>query len=209
MYCCFIISTPMIAHLPYPNELKHKLLSLTDTSEQVLVEALRKAELPAFNFLYHKYAANLFGVVFKIVNQQETAEDLLQEVFLKIRRNFHSYDERKARLFTWMLNIARNTAIDHLRLRVSRQERTHVAFEQAGVSLDEYTHSFNIDTIGIKNILNQLSPKHSQMLDLFYYKGYTHPEISELLGLPLGSVKTSIRQAILALRVIFEVRLAG
>ena len=68
----------MIAHLPYPNELKHKLLSLTDTSEQVLVDALMKAELTAFNFLYHKYAAKLFGVLFKIVNKQETAEDLLQ-----------------------------------------------------------------------------------------------------------------------------------
>lgn len=174
--------------------------------EKQLIAGLRNHELSAFNQLYKMYSATLFGVIMKVVNQQETAEDLLQEAFLKIRRYIGSYDEKKSRLFTWMLNISRNTAIDHLRLKSSRQMRSNQLFEDVEKELDNHSHSFNTDTVGVKKLLEGLLPKHKQMIDLFYYKGYTHSEIAELLEMPLGSVKTAIRQAILNLRMVFDVK---
>lgn len=174
--------------------------------EQKLIEGLQEQDLQAFNELYRMYASNLFGVILKIVNQRETAEDLLQETFLKIRRHIDSYDEKKSRLFTWMLNISRHTAIDHLRLKSSRQLQSNVIYEDAAKQLSFYSHSFNTDTVGVKNLLNGLPHRHKQLIDLFYYQGYTHTEIAELLHMPLGSVKTTIRQAILNLRIIFDIK---
>ncbi|WP_316807783.1 sigma-70 family RNA polymerase sigma factor [Pedobacter agri] len=173
------------------------------TAEHLLVNDLLKNDLSAFNKFYKMYAPNLMGVIMKIVNQQETAEDLLQEVFLKIRKSLHTYDEKKSRLFTWMLNITRNTALDHLRKKSYRQEKTNVFFEDVTIELEAHTFSMNTDAIGIKKLLEQLSPKQKLVLDLAYYQGYTHEEIAERLSMPVGSVKTSLRQAIISLRVIF------
>lgn len=178
----------------------------TGHPEKQLIEGLKNHDVSAFNQLYKMYAATLFGVIMKIVNQQETAEDLLQEVFLKIRRHIGSYDGEKSRLFTWMMNISRNTAIDHLRLKSSRQLRSNLVFEDVEKELEQHSHSFNTDTVGVKKLLEGLLPKHRQMIDLFYYKGYTHSEIAELLSMPIGSVKTAIRLAILNLRAVFDVR---
>lgn len=177
---------------------------LKNAEEQKLINGLRNHNMLAFNQLYKMYAHNLLGVIVKIVNQQETAEDLLQDVFLKIKRNIHSYDEDKSRLFTWLLNITRNTAFDHLRKKSSRQQKTNVVLDDAGAEMENYAHSPNIDTIGVRKLVDALHPKHKKMLDLSYYQGYTHEEIAELLEMPLGSVKTCIRQAILKLRNIFE-----
>ena len=174
-------------------------------NEKLLINGLRNNELSSFNQLYKMYAPNLMGVIMKIVKQQETAEDLLQEVFLKIKKSLNSYDEQKSRLFTWMLNITRNTALDHLRKKSSKQEKVNLIFEEAAAELENHAHSYNTDTIGVKNLLQKLSPKQRHILDLSYFKGYTHEEIAEYMNMPLGSVKTSIRQAILKLRVIFNV----
>ncbi|WP_246833969.1 RNA polymerase sigma factor [Pedobacter sp. G11] len=173
------------------------------TAEHLFVNDLLKNDLSSFNKLYKMYAPNLMGVIMKIVNQQETAEDLLQEVFLKIRKSLHTYDEKKSRLFTWMLNITRNTALDHLRKKSYRQDKANVILEDVGTELENHTFSMNTDVIGIKKLLEQLSSKQKLVLDLAYYQGYTHEEIAEKLDMPVGSVKTTLRQAIIKLRNIF------
>lgn len=178
---------------------------LSIMEEQHLINGLRHASSQAFRELYMRYSANLMGVIVKIVNQIETAEDLLQEVFIKVRRNFHLYDEAKAKLFTWLLNIARNTAIDHLRLKSSRQDKANMVLEDAGYLLRGYTSAMNTDTIGVKKLIDSLPLRHRLLVDLCYFKGYSHTEIAEYLEMPLGSVKTTIRQAILRLRVIYQV----
>ncbi|RZK66011.1 MAG: sigma-70 family RNA polymerase sigma factor [Pedobacter sp.] len=194
----------MITFSPAQNKVNADNSGLNlDTIEQKLILGLRAGDAKCFNMLYCNYSGSLFGVIHKLVNQQETAEDLLQETFIKIRKSFSSYDEYRARLFTWMLNIARNTAIDHLRLKSSRQDRASILLDDAGLLLDGYSSSINTDTLGIKRLLNNLPERQRMILDLCYYKGYTHVEIADSLNMPLGSVKTAIRQAILALRVIF------
>lgn len=189
--------------LTQPNPKKLIAPSSFLDAEKILVTGLRGNDLPSFNRLYKMYSANLMGVIMKIVNQQETAEDLLQEVFLKIRKSLYTYDETKSRLFTWMLNIARNTALDHLRKRSSKQEKTNVILEDAVQELENHSHSFNTDTIGIRKLLDKLSLKQKVVLDLAYFQGYTHEEIAQKLDMPVGSVKTCLRLAILKLRAIF------
>lgn len=173
-------------------------------TEDQLVAGLLKNEFWAYNKLYKMYSANLLGAIIKIVNQRETAEDLLQEVFMKIKRFIHLYDKHKSRLFTWMLRISKNTAIDYLRLKSSRSERKNLFIEEIEPELQNHCQAPNTDVIGMKTLVYQLSSKHRLIVDLAYFQGYTHPEIAELLDMPLGSVKTTIRQAILTLRKSFN-----
>jgi len=175
----------------------------TTDPESLLIDRLRNSDLESFGRLYEMYAPTLFGVIMRIVEQQETAEDLLQEVFIKIRRSFELYNPKRARLFTWMFNIARNTAIDYLRMRSTRNAKATMDITDASHSLDSHSCSMNIDTIGLKELLGNMGKHHQELLDLCYYKGYTHQEIAELLHLPVGTVKTRIRQAILQLRLSF------
>lgn len=182
----------------------NRTVTVPSETESQLVAGLCDNAFWAYSMLYKRYAASLLGAIMKIVNQQETAEDLLQEVFIKIKRSIYLYDSEKSRLFTWMLKIARNTAIDHLRLKSSRCERKNLFIEEVASELQNHFHLPNTDTIGMKGLLQALTSRQQLMIELAYYQGYTHPEIAELLDMPLGSVKTTIRQAILALRKTFN-----
>ena len=84
-------------------------------SEQELVNDLQQQDQQAFSYLYDNYSSALFGLIFKMVNDKELAEDILQEAFVKIWNNFSNYDSIRGRLFTWMINLTRNLTIDTLR----------------------------------------------------------------------------------------------
>lgn len=175
-----------------------------DRQEQVLVSQLQQNDCGAFKKLYKMYASNLLGVITLIVKQHETAEDLLQETFLKISRNIASYDGNKSRLFTWMLNIARNTAIDHIRKKSTKQENQNVDLEDSMTQLNtSFFYSIYTDGIGVKKMTSLLPLKQQLIIDLIYYKGYSHTEASEKLNMPLGSLKTTLRAAIMLLRKSF------
>jgi len=173
-------------------------------TERELIFKLRSGSGDAFNTLYKMYSTALMGVLMQVVKQQETAEDLLQDCFIKINRNFDSYQEGKSRLFTWMLNITRHTAIDHLRRRSSQNQKKTLGLDSVANDIENrFTHNFNTDTIGMKKIIAALEPKHKLMIDMIYFQGFTHAEVSEALNMPIGSVKTSLRYAVLCLRKIF------
>jgi RNA polymerase sigma-70 factor (ECF subfamily) len=126
---------------------------------------------------------------------------VLQDTFVKAWRNGSSYDENKGRLFTWLLNIARNTAIDATR-------SAHFQKSKKTDSLDAIVYSpggesINPDTIGVRDMLGQLDDKYRLLIELIYFKGYTQEEAAEETGMPLGTVKTRLRFAISALRKAF------
>jgi RNA polymerase sigma-70 factor (ECF subfamily) len=152
--------------------------------------------------LYDNYSQALFGVINAVVNNYEEAEDVLQKAFLKIWNNFQSYDPEKGRLYTWMLNISRNLAIDatrskHEKVRSKiRSTSDNVYTFENNLQVEDNTH----ESIGLKGILNDLKEEHKSIIDLAYFEGYTQEEISKKLNLPLGTVKTKVRQAILKLR---------
>lgn len=174
-------------------------------NETELILAIRDGDQHAFKKLYKMYAATLLGIITRIVVQKETAEDLLQECFVKISKSIVFYDQGKGRLFTWMLNIARNIAIDHLRLASSRNgKKTYDLEDVYGEIRNRTAESFNIDTIGIKRLIDQLSERHREMIWLTYFQGYSHTEIADMLKMPLGSVKTTIRLAVVSLRKMLQ-----
>jgi RNA polymerase sigma factor (sigma-70 family) len=171
----------------------------TTYTESELVELLKQHDNRAFKYLYEHYSAALYGIVLPIVNEAEIANDVLQEVFVNIWRKIESYDPTKGRLFTWMLNIARNASIDMLRSSGFRNSRKNQPLlETVSMKTSSLTH--NIDNIGLRKVLDKLKDEQRTLVELAYFKGYTHEEISAMEGIPLGTVKTRIRTALIQLR---------
>ncbi|HET6245062.1 MAG: sigma-70 family RNA polymerase sigma factor [Bacteroidetes bacterium] len=172
-------------------------------SEQELVDLLKKKDKEAFSYLYDKYSGALFGVVIKILSDQELAEDVLQEAFVKIWQAMESYDAKKGSLFTWMLNIARNKSIDKLRSKKTRPEIQDI--DQSVYTIDKsQNHQNNIQTIGMREVVNKLGPEYQKVIHAIYFSGYTHEEASKELNIPLGTVKTRVRAALKELRKLFN-----
>lgn len=159
----------------------------------------------ALRALYDHYSAALYGVIFRIVNDKETAEDVLQESFVKIWNNASFYDASKGRLYTWLLNIARNSAIDKTRSKGFRNEGQVRSIEDFVYNVDkQHNHTTATDHIGLKKVVESLKPEQQQLIDLLYFGGYTQTEAAEELGIPLGTVKTRVKAAITRLRELLK-----
>jgi len=175
----------------------------TKYSEGELIEMLRQRSESAFNYLYDNYSSALYTIIFNIVKEEEQAADVLQEVFLKIWKQIGNYDSSKGRLFTWMLNVARNAAIDILRSKdFKNQQRNQELKEnvyEAGGSVE-----LKIDSIGLKKFVTNLRPEQRQLIELSYFQGFTQEEISKMLDIPLGTVKTRIRAGLIQLRALID-----
>ncbi len=174
-------------------------------SEEELVSKLKSQDTIAIQALYDMYSGALLGVISRIIQQTEVAEDLLQETFIKIWNSAGSYDSTKGRLFTWMMNIARNLSIDKLRSKDFKNALKNQDIENNVDFIDAQKGvSFNADLLGIKDLVTALKPEFKAVLDMVYFKGYTHVEAAEELNLPLGTVKTRIRMGIMELRKHFN-----
>ena len=140
-----------------------------------------------------------------MVSNQELAEDILQETFVKIWNNFSAYDSSRGRLFTWMLNIARNLTIDTIRSKSykkqSKIQRSEIAVNNTANNVNE---NDKFDALGIRNQLQSLKGDQRQIIDLCYFEGLTQDEVSKKLGIPLGTVKTRMRTAISVLRKLLQ-----
>lgn len=173
--------------------------------EVELVKAIRKKEKLGSEALYDMYSASLYGVIFRIVQHEEIAEDLLQDTFVRIWNSFDSYDSSKGRLFTWMVNIARNISIDKTRSKDFRNSAKTEDIENNVLSRDmQSTNALNPEILGLKELVAKLKPEHKIILDMVYFRGFTHVEVSEELEIPLGTVKTRLRNAIITLRKVFN-----
>lgn len=174
-------------------------------SEDELIRALRQQDKIGAEALYDMYSSSLYGVIYRIVQHEEIAEDLLQETFIKIWNSFSAYDPSKGRLFTWMVNLARNLSIDKLRSKDFRNNSKNQDLENTVTSIDEQRNTaINPNIVGVKELVQQLKPEQKSVLDLVYFRGYTHVEAAEELGIPLGTVKTRMRMAIITLRKFFN-----
>ena len=169
------------------------------------MQLLRRREKVAAEALYDMYSASLYGVILRIVNEETLAEDILQETFVKIWQSFSSYSADKGRLFTWMVNIARNLSIDKIRSKDFRNQNKNQDIENNVNLIDENRNAvYKPELLGIKELVNTLRPEQKSIRELVYFKGYTHVEAADELGIPLGTVKTRLRMAILELRKHFN-----
>ncbi len=174
-------------------------------SEEELVLLLQSRDQQAFSYLYDNYASALNGIIYRMVENRELAEDILQEAFVKIWNNFSGYDTTKGRLFTWMLNITRNLTIDTLRSK-GYKKQAKISGDENSVSnvTDDRRMAERFDAMGLRKQLVKLKPDQRSIIDLAYFSGYTQDEISKEMGIPLGTVKTRMRAAIIELRKILE-----
>ena len=179
-------------------------MAITPTyNEQELIAALKTKDEQSYSYLYDNYSGALYSIIKQIVLDGELANDVLQEVFINIWRKIESYDATKGRLFTWMLNIARNASIDTIRSKSFQNSQKNQELSNnvnINSSISNQTILLDIDNIGLRKTLETLKGEHRILIELAYFKGYTHEEIAKIEGIPLGTVKTRIRNALLQLR---------
>ena len=176
-------------------------------SETELICRCIKRDGTAFGVLYHRYKEVIYRYINNLVKDKEVIEDILQETFTRVWESMSSYDPCKSKVFTWILNIARYLIIDRSRSKSYRQSQMTFVFsefENSEIVTDSYKSiRFNSDWIDLHDIVLQLEPRYIQLLDLIYFQGYTHVEVAEELAIPLGTVKTQLRMAVIVLRKHF------
>ena len=168
-------------------------------SEEELIQQLRRHDAAAFVHLYDNYAHALNGVILNIINDRHLAGDILQEVFVKIWRHIDQYDASRGRLFTWMHNVARNSAIDATRRKAWQRSKKVNPLTADHDGLTDNSLPSGIDP-DLRKSVGVLKEEHKVLVDMSYFQGYTQAEIATMLGIPLGTVKTRLRAALTQLK---------
>ncbi|MBJ6368575.1 RNA polymerase sigma factor [Snuella sedimenti] len=169
----------------------------------ILILKFQQKDEKAFETLYTMYSKSMHGVIYNIVRDNDISDEILQDVFIKAWHNAESYSSHKGRFFTWLLNIARNAAIDKTRSKAFKNSKKNLDAEffvdilETGNSLDNET-----DAIGITKFVSKLAKKCIEVIELLYFKGYTQSEASDALNMPIGTIKTRNRNCIKELRTM-------
>lgn len=164
--------------------------------EAALVAQLVARDERALRVLYDRYANNLLTVILRVVHDKALAQDVLQEGLLKVWLSIASYDASRGRLFTWMVRVCCNQAIDALRSPRNKFHSGTKSLEVASVQRQWATSSFNPEHIGLRELTLKLKPRQREVIDLLYFGGCTQAETAEQLGIPVATVKTRARAAL-------------
>jgi len=172
-------------------------------ADEILMRRIEKQDNKAFAELYDRFGARVYGMTYYILQNQTLAEEATQDTFMKVWTKATKWDPKRGALITWLLTIARYTAID--RLRIEKRETPNIA-----IGLDEMLHLIgqtnvideNIwyDKKVVENLLKELTPEQRESIELAFFQGLTHSEIAEKLDLPLGTVKSRIRDGLQMLK---------
>jgi len=167
-----------------------------------LIHAIALGDEAALGALYDRYRLILFGLLTRILNSREEAEDVLQEVMLQVWRRAADFDEQRGRPFTWLVTLTRSRAIDRLRALGARQRLAESASrnapEEASDAVKDTLHSEQREIV--KRALAELPEEQTRILILAYFEGLTQSEIAKKLATPLGTVKTRMRSGMIRLR---------
>lgn len=172
---------------------------LTPLGERELMLRLASGDETAVRTLYRRFARPVFGMGLRLLGSQEAAEELVQDVFLVAWRKAGRFDPARGRLSTWLMTIAHNMAVDRLR-------RAGTLPPTVSGGLDEVTERGEseeealLDRDHARRILEGLSASERKLVELAYLRGWTAREIAEADGVPLGTVKTRLRAALIRLR---------
>ncbi|RNC92781.1 MAG: RNA polymerase sigma factor [Allomuricauda sp.] len=169
--------------------------------EKHIVELLAERNEKAISLLYDNYSDTLFGVAYKVVKDEDLAQDVLQESFVKIWKKADSYDPAKAKLFTWLFRITRNTAIDKLR-SISTKSDKEIQIDVSDVySLGH--EGVRPELMDVQENLDKIEPKYQIVLEALFFQGMTQQEASEELDIPLGTVKSRLKIGLRELRKVY------
>lgn len=172
------------------------------TADVELLKAVARGDEQALAQLYDSYRLILFGLLVRILNSREEAEDVLQEVFLQVWRRARDFDETRGKPFTWLVTLARSRAIDRLRSLGARDRVAQASVREAAEEVsDAARDTFRSEQRAlVTSALSQLPEEQKRPLVLAYFDGLTQSEIATKLGAPLGTVKTRMRAGMIKLR---------
>jgi RNA polymerase sigma-70 factor, ECF subfamily len=171
-------------------------------SDQSLMDRVRVREQQAMTEIFDRYARLVYSVALRVLRDVGHAEDVMQEIFFQLWRNPDSFSFSRGTLATWLLVVARNRAIDHLRQRQPAETIEEIAVASATNLQSEA--ECNIMMQRVRGILGDLPQEQQQSLQMAFFDGLSHSEIAERTGQPLGTVKTRIRSALISLRKRLE-----
>ena len=172
-----------------------------------LVALLKKQDSTAKHYLYDNYSAALYGAIYRIVDDEKVAEEVLNDAFLKIWDKIDTFTAQKGRLFTWMLNMTRNLSIDKLRSKeIKKVKKTDdISDNVYNIERDNLIQQRE-DDIGVRDLLKKLREEERLVVDLIYFQGFTQSEVADEYNIPLGTVKTRLRMALKNLRSVLGVK---
>ena len=172
--------------------------------DATLVHKLLQRDVGAFEQLYDRHSAAVYGLVLRILQQAGTAEEVMQDVFLQLWRNAAQYDSTRGPFVPWLFTLARNRALDSLRLKSERQRRREVQTEELPpvASAPEYEKQLDEKRRAerVRALLGSLHPQQKKAIELAYFEGLSHTEIAASLKEPLGTVKSWIRNGLLRMK---------
>jgi len=174
----------------------------TALDEAALVQRLLARDEQALRLVQERYAKSLQTAIMRLVRDEALAQDLLQEGLLKIWLSIDRYDPERGRLFTWMVRVCCNHAIDVMRSPRNRFHQANQSLEVGRAQRAPAAATFNPEHIGVRELTFQLKLRQREVIDLLYFGGCTQVEAAEQLGIPLATVKTRARAALVALALL-------
>jgi len=181
---------------------------INEQTYRQLIKRLKLGEEKALGLIYDAYGDALYGQILRIVGSREVATEILQDTFTKVWAKRNSYDERQGRLYTWMMRIARNASINYLASKHGSR-RNDIQSTDNLVHISDANLVNQMETLDLNGAVTELDSKYSIVLDLIYYQGYTHVEVSEALDIPLGTVKSRIKIGLRELRKLYQHNLSS
>lgn len=185
-------------------------MDLTSADDASILRLIAHRNSEALGILYDRYGRLVYSIALNTINNTETAEEIAQDVFTRVWEKAVSYNPEQAKVSTWLMTITRNRAIDELRRLKNRPELTSVEWAETILVTDSKDHGpeaaaeMHWQQKSVREAVNALPREQRQVLALAFYKGYSHSEIAEALGEPLGTVKTRLRQAMIRLRQVLS-----
>jgi RNA polymerase sigma-70 factor (ECF subfamily) len=183
---------------------KRQYLLLADED---LISLVVEGDAGAFATLYDRHSRAAYSLAYRMMGEKQAAEDLVQDALLKVWRGAASYRTERASVRTWVLSIVHNRGIDQLRSLASRRRMQDKV--EASAPTSQSSEAFaetwrNSQREQVREALSTLPPEQLKILELAYFSGYTHVEVAELLGLPLGTVKGRMRLGLKKIRNHFD-----
>ncbi len=178
--------------------------------EIALLRQVAQGDRRSFEQLYDRFSGVLFSTAYRVLNNQEAAEDVLQDVFIQIWEKAPLYDSTRGKPMTWAVTLTRNKAIDRLR-STQRRSRLQDDVQRESETFEQFDDRSSFDAVAagetsklVREAIQKLSPDQRQAIELAFFSSLTQTEIAEQLGEPLGTIKARIRRGMMKLRDVIS-----
>ncbi len=178
----------------------------SDTKDTILLQKMTTKDISAFDEIYERFSQIVYNLSYKVLNNRNDAEEVVQEVFVQIWNKASTYENKRGAVSTWIINITRSRAIDKLRSLKNIKNTSYVDNEILDLIAPKniFIEDANEKKDIINNALQKIPREQRDVINTVYFHGTTHIEAAELLNVPVGTVKTRLRLGILKLRELIS-----